>query len=744
MGDSDSIEETTDPHAWSRLRAAVTVLVTLMIVLAEFWFLTAVYHLGDNHDQQRLAQAELAGVLAASPAAADGDAARTVGSAIRELVDSGLDRDDVAPLQAAAADWSASPADVAALQDLRAETDRLGTTIAARQSGVDRTANLIHATVLVLVSIGWFFWFRKLVRRHREVQRALTQKQAVDAGERRLLALVQNSADLVIVMEPDSTASFVSPSARAVLGRAPEMLIDGRITDLLHHGDVPGFVEKLLGSREGDQGVRLRMAHADGRTLVVEGTLTDLLADPAVNGWVLTVRDVTDAHVMQEQLTYQAFHDSLTGLANRHLFADRLAHALRRRNGAPEQQVVLFCDLDDFKNVNDSLGHGVGDRLLVAVGERITAAIREGDTAARLGGDEFAVLMEGAEISTANAVADRLLHSLRDPVVVDGVPLSVSASIGMAAAMSGSATSDEVLRNADVAMYWAKDRGKATVAVYDRGLHAQASARLAMRTDLKRAIREDELVLHYQPKIELATGRITGFEALVRWDHPEQGLLAPMEFVPTAEQTGTIVSLGGWVLDRACRAAAGMQTGEHRPTIAVNVAAQQLAEDDFITQVTSTLTAAGLAPDRLVLEITESVLLGDLDTAVERLAALRELGIRIAIDDFGTGYSSLAYLARLPVDVLKVDKSFVDQVITGAHGASVTEAIITMGQRLGLVTVAEGVELPEQAAWLQQLGCTLGQGYLWSRPVELCAARHLLHEDVRVPYRETRPEPAAS
>ena len=709
-----------EPGTSQRARIPITILVTLLIVLGEFGFLQAVYHMDDHVDIQRAAQARVAGALETWQ---PGDDTGPVEEAVRGL--GTLDISGAEEVQRLAGAWAGSldPADLRRLEDANSS---LGRAVSAEQDAVDRRAAITLASLLVLVSAGWAIWFRKLVRRHRELQRTVTEKQVVDAGERRLLALVQNSADLVAVLEADSTASFVSPAASSVLGLAPEDLLGKRFVDQLLPRDVPMFIRMLAAPREGDQPVILRTRHADGRDLVLEGTLTNLMADAAVQGWVLTVRDVTDRQALQNELSYQAFHDALTGLANRQLFGDRLTHALRRRDGATEPLVVLFLDLDDFKHVNDSLGHGIGDRLLVTVAQRISAAIREGDTAARLGGDEFAVLMEDADAATAHEVADRLLDALAVPVAVDDHLHSVRASIGMAEAMPGEVTGEETLRNADVAMYWAKDRGKGTVAVYEAGLHAEALARMALGSELQRAIREEQLVLHYQPTVDLTTRRITGFEALVRWEHPTRGLLAPGEFIPVAEQSGLIVALGSWVLRKACQAGADMQSDWHQPTMAVNIAAQQLAKPDFVEEVVDVLRRSRMPAERLVLEITESVVLDNMEATVSTLARLRDRGIRVAIDDFGTGYSSLSYLSQLPVDVLKIDKSFVDQVCTGSADTSLVEAIITMSHSLRLTTVAEGVERTEQAVWLQKARCSSGQGFLWSRPVELDAARALL------------------
>ncbi len=421
-----------------------------------------------------------------------------------------------------------------------------------------------------------------------------------------------------------------------------------------------------------------------------------------------------------------ALHDLLTGLANRHLFADRVAHALHRRAARPAPLVVLHCDLDGFAAVNQRLGATAGDELLVEVAARIQAALRNGDTAARVGGDEFAVLLEDTDLATAAAVADRLRHELAEPFVVAGRRERIQISIGVAEAVAGAASAEEVLRNADAALVWAKDQGRSTVAVYEPGLHARTRERLALRAELGRAVALGQLVLHYQPAVELATGAITGFEALVRWNHPNRGLLPPAEFVPMAEQSSLILAVGSWILDEACRAGARLQAGGHTPTMSVNIAARQLASENFVEQVTSALAASGLPPDRLVLEITETVVLDDLDSVVRRLSALRSLGVRIAIDDFGTGYNSLSYLSQLPVDMLKVDKSFVDQVCSDEHGSSVAQGIIAMSRTMNLHTVAEGVELPEQASWLRSVRCSQGQGFLWSRAVDLDSARRLL------------------
>ncbi len=393
-----------------------------------------------------------------------------------------------------------------------------------------------------------------------------------------------------------------------------------------------------------------------------------------------------------------AFEDSLTGLANRSMFEERIAETL----AAGKPAVVAFLDLDDFKQVNDSLGHTAGDELLKICGERLRHALRGEDTVARLGGDEFAILAPGAD---QQILVDRLFDVLAAPVVLEGKRLHLRASIGIASTDTG----DDLLRNADLAMYAAKATGTNRYAVFTADMHINAVARLDRREQLERAIENEELVLHYQPIVDLDLGRVAGFEALVRWQHPERGLLGPGEFIPLAEETGLIVPLGRWVLRESCRQAT-LWAGA--PYLSVNVAGAQLEQPGFLVEVESALTDGGLCPERLVLEVTESSLVDDLEA--ERLQALRRLGVRLAIDDFGTGYSSLSYLRKFPMDVLKIDRSFTRDA---CEDSALLNAIVAMGESLGLVLVPEGIEEPEQADALRALGCRLGQGYLFGRPV---------------------------
>jgi diguanylate cyclase (GGDEF)-like protein len=454
-----------------------------------------------------------------------------------------------------------------------------------------------------------------------------------------------------------------------------------------------------------------------------------------VHGIVLTTRDVSERREFEEQLSHQAFHDSLTGLANRVLFRDRVTHALERQERDQRPVSVLFMDLDDFKTINDSLGHAAGDVLLGEVGERIREILRAPDTAARLGGDEFAVLLEdsGDGIGAAD-VADRLIHSLDAPFHLENKEVFVRASIGIAVAEPGDHEIDDVealMRNADVAMYMAKERGKNRYQMFEPEMHETALRRLELKADLQRALEHGEFILNYQPVIELDSGRISGVEALIRWIHPERGLVPPLDFIPLAEETGLIVQIGRWVLREACAYAAGLH--ERFPSddplhMAVNLSAKQLARADIVDDIRTIMQETGIDPSSLILEITESVMMADMDLSIARLTELKALGVQIAIDDFGTGYSSLNYVRRFPVDILKVDKSFIDGVSDGGESSALTAAVIELAGILNLKPVAEGIERVDQLERLLELHCALGQGFYFAKPLESGTLEEMLTE----------------
>ena len=447
--------------------------------------------------------------------------------------------------------------------------------------------------------------------------------------------------------------------------------------------------------------------------------------------------DITDRKVLETQLTYRAFHDPLTGLANRELFRNRLTHALTRL-GRGAHVAVIFLDLDDFKTVNDSLGHTEGDRLLKGVAARLTASVRSHDTVARFGGDEFAILLEGMERrEEALEVVTRVEAALALPMSLRGRMMHVSGSIGLAHASVGE-SADEVLRNADVAMYRAKELEQERHAVYEAHMHAAVVDRLELENDLRTAIERNELFMLYQPVVALDSGEIQGFEALMRWKHPRRGTLAPSMFVPIAEETGLVLDLGRWALDEACGALQQLHTlargGAPGLTaslrVGINISGHQFRSDAFIDQVRAATDALDLPSDRVVLEITEGTVMGRNADTLRRLHALKAIGVQLAIDDFGTGYSSLGYLQQFPIDVLKVDQTFVKGVTDGGSQAALARTILTLGELMHLRTLAEGVETQEQRLELLRMGCRFAQGYLFSRPILAAdipgwAARHV-------------------
>jgi diguanylate cyclase (GGDEF)-like protein len=431
----------------------------------------------------------------------------------------------------------------------------------------------------------------------------------------------------------------------------------------------------------------------------------------------------------QQTLTDQATHDGLTGLVNRVLFRDRLEHALARAKRQQTSVAVMVLDLDGFKRVNDTLGHSAGDDLLIEIGRRLKSVLRESDTAGRLGGDEFAILIEELQNpDDARHVADRIMATLRPPVILDNKEMTVLGSMGVAVSDPGQ-TSEDLLRNADLAMYAAKDKGKGRVAVFEAGMYNTAMQRISLEEELRRAVANGEFVLHYQPVIELATNNITGLEALVRWQHPQRGLVPPAEFIPIAEETGLILPIGRWVLRQACRQVAAWQADRAVPLtvrISVNISVKQLEDPAFVTDVGQALRDSGLSPKSLILEITETVLSQDPIAADALLKGLKQVGVQVAVDDFGVGYSSLNYLRRLPVDIVKIDRTFVGS-LSGPAEMALTSAIIALSKALKLQTLAEGVERAEQAGELRALGCDSAQGYLFAKPLDAVQMEALLN-----------------
>ena len=584
---------------------------------------------------------------------------------------------------------------------------------------LERGAMLVITTAVITL-VAWRAWAVSAALRAVADEETARARQT----EQRLAALVERAPDLIVVVADDGRISYASPAIERILGWTAD---EARALPpmALLHPDERAYVtsedawRQARSNRVGPvQPVESRWRHKSGQWRSMEVIATDLTDDPAVCGLVLNGRDVTERLALEHELTRQAFHDALTGLPNRALFTNRVEHALQHRNTStdPRRVAVLFCDLDDFKSINDAFGHGAGDQLLQEVGARLAAVTRPGDTVARLGGDEFAVLVEGVSDDAAvDRIAAKVLEALEGEHQLAGATVRVTGSVGAAAALPGEAPAETLLRDADAAMYAAKRQGKNTWAWYDIGMHEAIAARLQLEQELRVALAEGQLEVHYQPLVELATSAITGAEALVRWRHPSRGLVPPIDFIPIAEETGLVVPLGWWVLEQACEFAASMRHEIEGFTISVNLSALQLAESDLAVRVGDALASSGLAPHALTMEITETLVASDAPEVMGRLEALKALGVRIAIDDFGTGYSSLSYLQRLPVDILKIDKSFVDGV-AGGEG-NLVPVILDAARTLGLTTVAEGIEQLVQAEELTRLGCDRAQGYYFARPL---------------------------
>jgi diguanylate cyclase (GGDEF)-like protein/PAS domain S-box-containing protein len=551
------------------------------------------------------------------------------------------------------------------------------------------------------------------------------ERRAARMVEDRYASLIANASDVIMIVDEDGALRFASPASERTLGLTPAAITGKRLPELWAGEDgekLRAFLAEVAATPAGTVGpVELRFERGAQR-YVVETVGSNLMQDPAVQGLALNFRDISERKALEEQLRQLAFHDPLTMLANRNLFRDRVQHALTLAQRGPNCLAVMFLDLDNFKNINDSLGHDAGDRLLQAVAHRVMQATRSSDTVARLGGDEFAVLMEGVERSSeVGCVADALIATLNVPFQLDGREVRVGASVGVAIS-AAEAGAEALLSNADIAMYHAKAAGKNRHVTFQPQMQAVLHERLRLEADISRALANQEFFLEYQPIVDLGTRSLLGVEALVRWRHPEAGVLMPGRFIQVVEESGQIVKLGCWVLKQACRDLCAWRRSVAGGTglrLAVNISARHMQHGDLVHDVAQALAESGLEPGNLVIELTESTIMYNTDANLERFHSLKALGVRLAIDDFGTGYSSLSYLHRFPIDILKIDRSFVGSLTNSDNGPELARAVITLGETLGLETVAEGVEYEPQVAALLALGCVAGQGFLFAKSSSL-------------------------
>ena len=567
------------------------------------------------------------------------------------------------------------------------------------------------------------------------------RESALRAIEERYGALPEQLPSVAYIYEPGLNARclYISPSIERVLGYTrAEWLEDYAIWDrLVHPDDYPRVTSNEAEcARSGEALVQeYRLRAADGRWVWIRDEMTVLRGhdgrrDPIFYGVFL---DVTDRKRMESELERLALYDPLTGLPNRALFTDRLRHALGRR-GRSTTTAVYFLDVDRFKRINDSLGHSAGDEVLREVARRLQTALRPEDTVARFGGDEFTILCESVGgVLEAVSVADRLQQPLADPIRAGGAELRLSASIGLALAEPGEVPDGaRMIEDADAAMYRAKERGGARAELFDTGMRERAVEALTVEQELQRGLERGELRLVYQPQVSLATGALAGVEALLRWEHPERGLLAPSDFLDVAEESGLIVPLGAWAIREACARIADWSRRPDAPriTVSVNLSARELTHPDIVSMVLDATRLSGIDPSLLCIEVTESAALADRGSGFRALRELSSHGVLVAIDDFGTGYSCLDQLRQMPADVIKIDRTFVSGLEPGASDSALVAAVIAMGRALDVQVIAEGIETNQQAAVLRQLGCGLGQGFLFAEPLRADQVEQMLEESL--------------
>lgn len=558
------------------------------------------------------------------------------------------------------------------------------------------------------------------------------EKKAMDAlreSENKLRTLIESMTEGLLQVDTNDRIQFVNKCFCEMVDYTEEELIGTDWSRLLFDEE-RDLIKQISDSRgKGlNDTYEIRLQKKSGEILwMIVGGAPIKNAEGATIGWIGTFTDITDRKRAEEQLLYDAFHDGLTGLANRALFMDHLQMTIARgRSRHSNHYAVLFLDLDRFKIINDSLGHAKGDELLKFIARRLESCIRTGDLVARLGGDEFVILLtELVEANEVILVAERILEELKTPFNLGGREIYITTSIGITLSESGHTRAEDMLRDADIAMYRAKAKGRAQYQVFNQEMHEDASKQLQIETEMRRALEKGEFCLYYQPIVQLESNRLVGVEALVRWNHPTRGTVSPMEFIPAAEENGLILPLGSWILSESCRQLREWQKRNplaSRLTVSINLSFKQFSQLDLVKEVSSIIEKTGVDPRCLKFEVTESHIMENSEIAVAIMNRLREIGAEISLDDFGTGYSSLSYLHRLPIDYLKIDRSFVTRMIESRENAEIIRTIIKLGQNLKMKVIAEGIETPEQLEQLQSLNCEFGQGYLFSKPLESEAA----------------------
>ncbi|MEO7744582.1 MAG: EAL domain-containing protein, partial [Usitatibacter sp.] len=571
------------------------------------------------------------------------------------------------------------------------------------------------------------------VTRYKETERAL------EASEARFRVLTESSLDLISVVDADGKILYQSPALRQLLGYDASETLGRNVMEMVHRDDLEGAnaaLRRVIETRHSSEPVEFRLRHKNGMWRTFESLGTNCLANAHIHGVVFNSRDVTDRKVIQQRIQHLAYHDNLTGLPNRGLLQERLAHSIARAERINRKVAVLFIDLDNFKNINDTLGHDVGDELLRQVARRLSECVRLEDTIARHGGDEFIVLLDSLEDGRgASVVAQKVLNALRQPLMLGGTEQHVSGSVGISMYPEDGRDPQTLMKNADTAMFHGKGVGKNTYQYFTAQMNVAVKRRMKLESALRRAVMQKNFVLHYQPQVDLESGEILGVEALVRWQTEDSGIVMPGDFIALAEETGLINELGEWVLREGCRQAREWHDrGLGGKRMAINLSARQFSDRGFLDMVTRVLAETGLDPALLELEITESQVMRETEGMISLLTRLSEMGMQLAIDDFGTGYSSLSYLKRLPIQKLKIDQSFVRDITVDPNDAAIVVAIISMARSLDLDTIAEGIETAGQLALLRSKGCHVAQGYLFSPPLDAQRIYPLLKR--RAPFRQ--------
>ncbi|HEX8846735.1 MAG TPA: EAL domain-containing protein [Pyrinomonadaceae bacterium] len=597
-------------------------------------------------------------------------------------------------------------------------------------------AFLATTPIIAIVYFTYCTYLKNVESSVAQAEQAERHVAALRISEERFRSAFDHAAGMALVAT-DGRWIKVNRSLCEMVGYSEAELLSTNFQAITHEDDLANMmiqVGKLLEGELSTYQMELRYKHKRGQVVWILLSVT-LIRDSLTNSvnLIFQIQDITDRKRAEERLLHEAFHDVLTGLPNRALFMDHLKLSVERGKRREDRLfAVLFLDLDRFKIINDSLGHMVGDQLLVGIARRLEICLRPGDTVARLGGDEFTVLLEDLmNVTEPMDVAERLQKALALPFNLNGHEVFTTVSIGIALSTTGYERPEEVLRDADTAMYRAKMLGKARHEVFDKTMHTLAMNLLQMETDLRRAIERKEFVLNYQPIVELETGNIRGFEALIRWQHPERGFISPSQFIPIAEETGLIIPIGQWVLEEACRQIQEWQEQfpQYPPLqISVNLSSKQFLNSSLIDRIRTVLRETGVNPLSLKLEITESMVMENFDAAIEMLQQLRSLGIELSIDDFGTGYSSLSYLHRFPISTLKIDRSFVSRMSDHNENAEIVRTIVMLARNLKMNVIAEGVETQDQLAQLAMLECEFGQGYYFSEPLDVKGAASLLAE----------------